>query len=341
MATLAELKSKLDQASVLCQAELWPKVDRFERENIVDATELKEQFKLAVLPAVAGFAIGFFHFGLAPYLRLGLYAAAAIFLGPALFRYLKQAVKRAKAMEALKIEIKALALRFIDPALVFTPRLPFPEALYHGCGLFPESYDRAHAEDHCAGTLGETRYELVEVAVHNVKTTTDSKGNKTTTLIPVFCGLIFKADFNKNFAGHTTIRQDVAERTLGFIGRGAQRLFSGGGAMELVEMESPDFEKKFKVQSTDSVQARYILTPEFMERVLEFERRFPLVQLAFKDGALIAGIPRATAFLELKSGLTDLTQSVESVMSDLIAILQIVEDLKLNERIWNKSAVGA
>jgi|GEM_PF-5278333 len=341
MAKLDELRAKLGQTPEFCQSELWPLVDRFESENKVDRGEIKEKFKQGGLPLIGCFVFGYLNFKWAPILSLACAAAAGLIILPALTRFGVAATRRMKAWQALRAEIKKRALNFLDPQIMFTPALTFPQELYSGCGLFPKSYDLARAEDHCAGRVGETLYELVELAVHNVKKSTDSKGRTTTTYIPIFCGILLKADFNKNFEGHTTIRTDKAEGSFGFLARGAQRLMSSINTMNLVEMESPEFEEKFKVHSTDPVQARYILTPDFMERILALGMGCPEVQIAFRDSAVIFALPRKSAFLEMNGGTENLTSSVEGLLNDLVTLLQIIEDMKLNERIWNKQARGA
>jgi hypothetical protein len=40
-------------------------------------------------------------------------------------------------------------------------------------------------------------------------------------------------------------------------------------ALEKVSLEDPDFDKRFDVYSSDQVEARYVLTPTFMERISE------------------------------------------------------------------------
>lgn len=340
MLTIQQLKQNLEKVPEFCQAELWPDIERFEIEHKMDTSEVKAATIRAIFPAVGVWIVGLFNFHYGPILVLPLWFAAGYLFLPAFFRYTSKAGKRAKASVALRASIKLRSLRLLDPAIVFTPKVPFPADLYNICGL-PSSYDSARAEDHCAGQLGETRYELIEVATHKVKRTKDSKGNTTTTYIPVFIGLLLKADFNKNFEGYTTVRRDYAESKFGFIGRGAQRLMSSAGAQKLVELENPQFEEKYKVESSHPVEARYILTPDFMERILALDARYPGVQLAFRDGAAFFAIPFGRSFLELGTNFENVTTSVENLLSDLITVLEITEAMKLNERIWNKKALGA
>ena len=57
---------------------------------------------------------------------------------------------------------------------------------------------------------------------------------------------------------------------------------------EPVELENADFEFSYNVYSNDQVEARYILTPKFMERVLEFHNLLWVgnFQMAFDEGGI-------------------------------------------------------
>jgi hypothetical protein len=340
MLTIQQLKQNREKVPEFCQTQLWPDIERFELEHKIDTSEVKTAVLRAILPGAGGWFVNLFNFHYAPIVAVVLWATAAFFIMPALVRFLAKSGERAKAFATLRADIKLRSLRFLDPNIVFTPQVAFPKDLYNLCGL-PSDYDSARAEDHCSGQVGETRYELMEVAVHKVRKSKDSKGNTTTTYVPVFVGLIFKADFNKNFEGYTTIRRDYAESKFGFIGRSAQRLMSSASSQKLVELENPQFEEKYKVESSHPVEARYILTPDFMERILELDARYPGVQLAFRDGAAFFAIPYGRNFLELGNDFQNVTSSVENLLSDLITVLEITEAMKLNERIWNKKALGA
>ena len=45
-------------------------------------------------------------------------------------------------------------------------------------------------------------------------------------------------------------------------------------SLERVQLEDPVFEREWEVYAEDQVEARYLLTPALMERMLEIKRRF-------------------------------------------------------------------
>lgn len=351
MATLEEIRSRMGGVAEYVQSELWPLVDQFNLEHRVDYSGLKSGLMQALPLVVGGWLVGVLvpagpnasklakamSFGGSALLVIGVLLAA-----PVVSKFLKAASKRAAALRSLTATIKEKAITQLDPSFTFSATATFPKDLYGECGLFPASYDQATAEDRSTGVVGETKFELLEIDTFKVEKTRNSKGQTQTRYIPIFQGLLFKADFNKNFQGHTTIETDESEERFGFLARGAQRLFSSMSELKLIELENPEFESHFKVRSTDPTQARYIITPDFMERVLALKSKLGVnVQLAFKDSSVIVAIPRRGDFMELSGGLDNLTTSIEWLQKDLVNTLVLIEDLKLNDRIWNKQSEPA
>jgi hypothetical protein len=62
----------------------------------------------------------------------------------------------------------------------------------------------------------------------------------------------------------------------------AEKLLAGSGShcsqfpaeRKLIRLEDPRFEKEFCVYGEDQVEARYILTPSLMERILAFKNKW-------------------------------------------------------------------
>ena len=81
----------------------------------------------------------------------------------------------------------------------------------------------------------------------------------------VFHGLVVRMAVHKNFRGLTIIRHDA-----GVVGNG-RALLQG---LQRVNLEDPVFEQAFEVAASNQVEARYLLTPSFMERLLELSRSF-------------------------------------------------------------------
>ena len=54
---------------------------------------------------------------------------------------------------------------------------------------------------------------------------------------------------------------------------------------KLVTMDNPDFEKAFKVYTTDSVQAHYLLSTKWLEKLTDFQRELKVpISIALHSG---------------------------------------------------------
>ncbi|MEZ5937644.1 MAG: DUF3137 domain-containing protein [Hyphomonadaceae bacterium] len=126
-------------------------------------------------------------------------------------------------------------------------------------------WDRAKYEDRLTGTRGVAPFEFFEAHLEERRQTTDSKGRSKTEWVTVFKGQCLVAHFPKPFEGVTKVFRDA----------GMFNAFLKMGAKEpRVRLEDPKFEKAFEVFGSDQVEARYILTPDFMERMLQLEKVF-------------------------------------------------------------------
>lgn len=191
-------------------------------------------------------------------------------------------------------------------------------------GIIP-SYDRAHLEDYVEGYYKEVALELEEAKL------TETRGSgKNRRTVTTFKGLFIRLSMNKNFNGHTLLKRDR-----GAIGNWLGSKFANGGK-ERVALEDPEFEKKFEVYSTDQVEARYLLTTSFMERLLQLSRIFDnaALQAAFYDNCLLLLIPSREDRFETSSIFSPATfeEDIRTILAEMEQIFQIIEILKLYQQ---------
>src|SRR5699024_5353690 len=88
-----------------------------------------------------------------------------------------------------------------------------------------------------------------------------------------FQGVLFLADFNKGFKGHTLL-QDKRVKSYQHLKRYIRMLFYKSGRRKLnrIKLENPTFNRLFKTKTTHEIEARYILTPNFIEKIIGFNQ---------------------------------------------------------------------
>ena len=239
-----------------------------------------------------------------------------------------------KYRQNFKNKIVQKITAFVDESLVYSPEGYVSREEFTNSGIFQKYCNRYNGEDHFKGKLGKTAIEFSEVVGKNVTTTgTGSKRKEHQSI--VFKGIFFIADFNKDFEGHTIVLPDTAERILGKFGQSLQSMSTRG---ELIKLEDPEFEKEFCVYSDDQVEARYILSPSLMKRIIDFKRKWKTkVYLSFRNSKVYIAIKMNKNLFETRlfKSIVDYNFMEENIRF-LVLLTGIVEDLNLNTRIWTK-----
>lgn len=221
-----------------------------------------------------------------------------------------------------KKEVVAEVIHTFCPGASFTPSGGISENVFRHCGLFI-SPDRYHSEDLIKGCLDKTSFTCSEVHAEERRTRSTKNGVQH-YWVDIFKGFLFIADFHKEFQGETTIKRN----SLFKIGMGGSR----------VKMESPEFEKVFDVYSTNQVEARYLITPSMMERMLKLDSNFKDgITVSFRNSTILVAIPDSKDRFEASvwSSFSDM-KLLKSDFAVLQSLLAIVDELNLNTRIWSK-----
>lgn len=146
-----------------------------------------------------------------------------------------------------------------------------------------------------------------------------------------FQGILGSFEFNKDFHGATAV---VSK---GWGSKEIFKLTTAYGKMEEVELENPNFAEAFDVYSGNQQEARYILTPAFMEALLRFTSSVGgRPSFYFSDSRF---------FLWINKNVWDVSDILEKednfikVVKLYVYISEILDsilELHLDVRIWTK-----
>ncbi|MBX3508628.1 MAG: DUF3137 domain-containing protein [Parvibaculum sp.] len=203
----------------------------------------------------------------------------------------------------------------------YSPDVP-PDFLapFEQCRLLP-GYSRKTLEDHVAGEVNGVPFELAEAFLEK-RVRRDKRDDYET----VFRGIVARYRFPKRFSGRTILRGD--QGLLNALGH-------SGVPGERVRLEDPRFEKHFEVFSEDQVEARYLLTPAFMERLSDLKEKMKdPVQAAFEGEDLLIAIDGRRGYFSQPSVWKDLRGSdhIRRFVEDIALIRGIAETLKLDTK---------
>ena len=120
------------------------------------------------------------------------------------------------------------------------------------------SYDSRKFEDLIEGHRADAKFSMVEC-----KLTEQQGSGKNRRTVTKFQGLLFHIEYPRAFLGRTLLAR-----------RGWSKGWFSNKDLEKVDLTSVELEKAFQVYSTDQVEARYLITPDRMERLVALERHF-------------------------------------------------------------------
>lgn len=234
-----------------------------------------------------------------------------------------------------KRKLIAQALKTIDQSLEIDPKRGLAENEFISTLLFNRRPDRYKSEDLVFGNAGKTKFSFSEVRAEYKEVTNTKKGRQE-TWHEIFCGVIFQADFNKNFNGATVVQAKEFGSSISDWFTSNIPFFSSSNSR--VTLESPEFDKHFVTHSTDQIEARYILTPLMMESICALNDRCKYsISLSFIGNIVNIAFPLSKNYFEaplFKSLITD--ELMQDDLSLVRHIYKVIETLDLNTRIWGK-----
>lgn len=251
--------------------------------------------------------------------------AVALFLG--IYRY------QLSGYEALfKENIIEQIIHFIDPSFTYEAGGKMSEYSYQKSNLFSQEYDRFRGSDYVRGQKEGVSFEFSHLHVEKKEKTKNNHEEYHT----LFQGIFFCATFNKAFKGKTYLFPDIAEHSLGSLGQWFQSLRSTHG--ELIRLDHPEFESLFVVYGSDQIEARYLLTPAMMERIVAFYKRYSKrVSMGFIEGHLFIALEQNRALFEANLRQSVLHfETIQRYFESLQMIFGMIETLKLNQQLWSK-----
>ena len=230
---------------------------------------------------------------------------------------------------------------FVDQRLRYDKMGMVAKEEFLASHLFNDKPGEYAGDDLVSGTLGETAVQFSEIHAKRVDIVRSSSSSSSTnrtkkTVTPIFRGLLFVADFNKSFKGTTLVLPDTAQRLFGDMGQALQGFNVQNG--ELIKLEDPEFEKLFVVYGQDQVEARYILSTSLMRRMVDFRNRAKKeMRLSFSASKLYVAIPFERELFEpkIRESLLNISH-VQEYYDDLKLVVDIVDELNLNTRIWTQ-----
>lgn len=181
----------------------------------------------------------------------------------------------------------------------------FDRVLLQSSGFFNSS-EVDYLDDVIEGEKFGTKFKFFEIFINS----SDSN----------FGGVFFVADFSKEINSQTTI---ISKKIINFKSYN-------------ILMDNALFNDKFKVFSDNPINAMYILTPLFLEKIANLTKIFgDSIKINFKNSKIYIHIEGKYDHFEpdiYKSAITN--NPAKNILDEINALLDIVEILVLNSKIY-------
>ena len=188
--------------------------------------------------------------------------------------------------------------------------------------MFP-GYTRANHEDLWSGEMAGLPFSLHETHLE------ERRGSgKNSRWVTVFRGPVITFGYARDFYATTLLERSGKHRRFGFFGE-KDELKVDGVVLEKADMVHPDFEDSFTVYTNDQTEARFLVHPRYIEKLIALEQAFRGQGIAtlFKDRELTVVLKTENMFESgsLDHGrdraMVDMCVSQFMAMADLCAQL--------------------
>ena len=330
------------------EKEITPYIEKYEKERI------KEICKLIILPTIIILILALYQFNTV--------LAIAIYGGFFIFRYFKNKYfcENKKFKSLVKKDLLPKILESLEGISWCSGKETISDETIRKSQLFG-SYNIRENDDAFTG-----EYKGVTFKVSETNLSYESGSGDDHTVSNVFKGIIILIDSNKEIKAHTKIQPKMDKKTeiictlllvflwgsLLYYAISSESyfiscifLFSGtisiislfSHSNKEMNLEDPDFNKKYIVTTEDQVEGRYLITTGFMDRFKNLQTAFGTknIECAFFDNQIMFALHTNKDFFELSGGLFHSLKhpkQVKSFYEETTAIYDIIDYFKLDEK---------
>lgn len=187
-------------------------------------------------------------------------------------------------------------------------------------GLF-KKHDYASSDEFISGERSGFFFEMLELELVKIQKSHQRADGHTR----IFWGQCFFIQFDKPFHGTT-----VATRRSDFM---SWRRRPEG--LSKVRIESRDMRRKFRLSSSDQVEARYLITPDILERLDALERRLKgkKLRFGFHSNHFVIVLEKANLFdpNPYKNAYAS-KEALNKVLDDMAAIATLFDTLAASHK---------
>jgi len=205
--------------------------------------------------------------------------------------------------------------------------------------LFVVKNRKIKGEDYFEGKYGLTDFFMSELKIISEDQSTDPEYSSTQI---AFNGVLFVADFKRNFTGLTVVETNLIKTNSAVGGFFAKKLQNAARtaskrANHTIEFEAAEFNQHFTVRTDNEIEARDILSPALMGHLLDFCKSHPSpMMISFHHSFMFVAVWSQKNFIDSGMRKRYGEYDLRNVYDEMAIFFQIIEQFELNTKVWSK-----
>ncbi len=197
-------------------------------------------------------------------------------------------------------------------------------------------------EDYFQGKYGLTEFQMSELKIKSKEQSSDGGGHSSTQIRLVFKGILFIADFKREFTGLTVIETNYIKTNSavgGFFAKMLQNVATTTSkqANHIIKLENTKFDRQFTVRTNNEIEARCILSPTLVQHLLDFCIRFPVpIRISFNHSYMFVAVWSQKSFIDSSMKMKYGEYDLRKVYDEIAAFVRIIEEFELNTKVCSK-----
>lgn len=243
--------------------------------------------------------------------------------------YWTEKIRKLNFKKRFKLELLEPTIKFISEDLEYIPHKFIPPSNFRASKLFRFPIASYTGDDYVHGKIDQTVFHFSELFVEQ----RNKKSNSGKSV--AFGGLFFVADFHKNFNGGTYLIPNKAKYRLNWLRKNKTNMHKE----KRVYLENSALSRYFLCFADDDITARYILSSSMMESILEFKKKRPRndIHISFNYNHVFVAIDHPNDLFEPSFNNSIYSESsLHAYFEEIQLVVQLIEKLKLNQRIWTR-----
>ena len=252
-----------------------------------------------------------------------------------------------KSVNALERKIKSLTGEYLVKGVLaekvqvekYAPNEYINPDFVKNCNILP-NYDRISGSDYVSGTYRGVPFTFCDLHLEYETERQDDDGHTSKHYETNFRGHVITLHMKQRMNGYVRIRERKnphKQNSLftGLFNSAAEFL---GMNQNVVEMESDPFNQQFKVSTSDDQLAFYILTPQFMERIVAADEKADgYTNLEFAGDRITLTLNNGKDSFEVKKTIgsrSRLEKTRQTFRDEFQNILSIIDEILTKDNLF-------